>query len=135
MPSLSIWNHWKNNLFFMIWVIFWNISGIDLFSFLAFKILRAIVTLFFANFFQSTFSGGKFIPSQLYLFMKVSLFVILCGSFWFFQDLPELLPHNESICYLFYWWDLLLLFFSNRKNLYEICHDSDICSFMTLIKQ
>ena len=42
----------------------------DIFSFLKYKLLRAIVTLFFSNFFQSFFSDGKFIPSQLYLFIK-----------------------------------------------------------------
>ena len=51
-----------------------------IFSFLAYKTLRAIATLFFSNFFQLFFSDGKFIPSQLYLFIKGLIFVILCGS-------------------------------------------------------
>ena len=24
MPSFSDWNHWKNDLFFTLWVLFWN---------------------------------------------------------------------------------------------------------------
>ena len=84
MPSLSIWNHWKNNLFFMIWVIFWNISGIDLFSFLAFKILRAIVTLFLQIFSNQLFLvKNLFLPSYSYLwkFYFLLFFVDLFGFF------------------------------------------------------
>ena len=33
MPFLSIWNRWRNNLFFVIWVMFWNISRIYIFFF------------------------------------------------------------------------------------------------------
>ena len=33
MPFLSIWNCWRNNLFFVIWVMFWNISRIYIFFF------------------------------------------------------------------------------------------------------
>ena len=51
------------------------------FSFLAYKTLRPIVTLIFSIFFQLPFSDGKFIPSQLYLFIKSLFFVILRGSF------------------------------------------------------
>ena len=43
--------------------------------------LRVIVTLFFSNFFQSTFSDRKFIPSHLYLFIKGLLFVIVSACF------------------------------------------------------
>ena len=46
------------------------------FSFLVYKTLRAIVTLFFSDFFQSFFSDGKFIPFQI-----------------FFHDLTRLLQH------------------------------------------
>ena len=45
-------------------------------NFLVYKTLRAVVTLFFSNFFQLSFSDGKFIPSQLYLFIKGLIFVI-----------------------------------------------------------
>ena len=48
-------------------------------SLLAHKTLRAIVLLFFSRFFWSSFSDGKFIPSQLYLFIKGLIFVILSG--------------------------------------------------------
>ena len=72
-------------MLFTIWIMFRNINRIYFFLF-CIKILRAIVTLFFSNFFQSSFSDGKFIPSQLYLFIKGLIFVILCGSF--FISLP-----------------------------------------------
>ena len=53
-----------------------------IFSFLAYKTLRAIVTLFSSLFFQLSFCGGTFIPSQLHLFIKGLIFVMLCGSFF-----------------------------------------------------
>ena len=72
-----------------------------MFSFLAYKTLRTIVTLFFSIFFHSFFSDGEFTPSQSYLFIKDLIFVILCGSFLFLHDLMRLLQRNENICYLF----------------------------------
>ena len=52
------------------------------FSFLGYKTFRAIVTLFFSNFFQSSFSDGKFVPFQFYLFIKDLIFLILYGYFF-----------------------------------------------------
>ena len=98
------------------WIILHNLSYVlkhkqDIFFlFLAYKALKAIVTLFFPIFFQSSFSDEKFIPSQLYLFIKSLIFVILCRSFLFLQDLTRRLQRIEKICYLFYWRDLLLFF-------------------------
>ena len=47
----------------------------------------------------------------------------------------QLLQSIEDICYLFYLWDLLLLFLSNQENLYMIYLDSDlfyeICNTIT----
>ena len=69
------------------------------------------------------YSDGKFIPSHLYLFIKVLIFVILSGfspfSSWFNATVRAYWKH------LFYWWDLLLLFCfcSNQENLYMIHHD------------
>ena len=90
------------------------------FLFLAYKTLRAIVRLFFSNFFQSYFSDGKFIPTQLYIFRKGLICVVL-------HDLTWLLWHIENI-YLFSWQDLLLLFcfLSSQENLYMIQHDLDL---------
>ena len=90
-----------------------------------FLALRAIVTLFFSTFFQSSFSHGKFIPTQLYLFIKDLIFEDL---FLFLHDVTRLLQRIENMCYLFYWWALLLLFcfLSNQENLYTIHHDSDL---------
>ena len=49
--------------------IFFLLQAGYIFSFLAYKTLKAIVKLFFSDFFQSSFSDGKFIRSQLYLFI------------------------------------------------------------------
>ena len=46
-----------------------------------YKTLRAIVTLCFAIFFQSSFSDGKFILSHLYLFIKGLIFLIPSACF------------------------------------------------------
>ena len=73
-----------------------------MFSFLAYKTLRAMVTLFFSHFFQSFISDGKFIPSHLYSFIKDLYFVIFSGFYLFLHDLMQLLKHIESIYYLFY---------------------------------
>ena len=98
-------------------------KNIIFFSFLAHETLRATVTLFFSNFFEWSFSDGKFIPSQLYLFIKGLIFVIVCRFFlissWF--------KVKKIICYPF----LLLKiydFLSNHENLYMIHHNSDLFS-------
>ena len=71
-------------MLFKIWVMFWKTNRKH-FSFSAYKTLRVFVTLFFSIFFQSPFSDGKCIPSQLYLFVKVFIFVILSGFFHIFH--------------------------------------------------
>ena len=53
-----------------------------IFSFLAYKRLTAIVTLFDSNFSNYLFSDGKSIPTQLYLLVNSLIFVILCGYFF-----------------------------------------------------
>ena len=57
------------------------------FIFLVYKTLRAIVTLFFSNIFQSYYCNGNFLPSQLYLFIENLIFVILSKVFLFVHDL------------------------------------------------
>ena len=57
------------------------------FIFLVYKTLRAIVTLFFSNIFQSYYCNGNFVPSQLYLFIENLIFVILSKVFLFVHDL------------------------------------------------
>ena len=84
--------------------MFWNMTKIYLFFFSIQKTSRAIARLFFSNFFQSSFSHGKFIPFHLYLFIQDLVFVFLL-----FYDLVQLLQHIESIYCIFYWWHLLLL--------------------------
>ena len=53
-----------------------------IFCLLAYKTLRAISKLFLSRFFQSSFSDGKCIPCQLYLFIKGLIFAIHRGSFF-----------------------------------------------------
>ena len=84
--------------------MFGNISRMH-FLFLTYKTLRAIVTLFFSNFFQSSFPDANFISSQLYWFL---LFFV--DFFGFLRDFTWLVQCIENICYFFYFWDLLLLF-------------------------
>ena len=81
--------------------------------------MRAIIRLFFSIFFPSSISDGKFIPSQLYLFIKKFDFFILSECFPILHNLMGLLHRIENIYYLFCWLDLLLLscFSSNQESL------------------
>ena len=112
-------------MFFTIWVMFWNTSRI-FFSFLAYKILRTIVALFFSNSFQLSFSDGKCIPSQLYLFIKSLIFVSLCGSFLI--SLCDCYSILKTFVIFFvdgiYCW--CFCFLSSQENLYMIHHDWDL---------
>ena len=119
MPSFSIGIIKRKNCFSQFELCFETQAGY-LFSF--YKTLRAIVILFFSNFFQSSFSDGNLISSELYLFIKGLIFIVLSGFFLFLHDLTRLLQHIESIYYLFYRRDLLLLFciLANQENLYMI---------------
>ena len=73
-----------------------------------------MVTLFFSEFFQSSFSDGKFIPSHLYLFVKGLIFVIL-SAYWKHLLSFLLIGFIIAFCYL-----------SNQENLYVIRHNSDL---------
>ena len=138
MPSLSfgisfeffsVWNHQKNNLFFTIWVMFWNIGRISFFSFLAYKTLRAVVTLFSQFFCSIIFFWWK-----IYSFPFIFIFkrFNFCYSFsmfsYFFHNLMQLLQRIESIYYLLYWQDLLLLFYFlvSQENLHMIHLDLNL---------
>ena len=98
MPSFPIGIIKRKNCFSQFELCFETQAGY-LSSF--YKTLRAIVILFFSNFFQSFFSDGKLISSELYLFIKGLIFVVLSGFFLFLHDLTRLLQHIESIYYLF----------------------------------
>ena len=67
--------------FFLQFELCFETQAENIFLFLAYKILRAIIRLFFSNFFQSSFLDGKFIPSQLYLSINGLIFVNLSGCF------------------------------------------------------
>ena len=59
-----------------------------------YKILRAIILVFFSNSFQSFLFDGKSICLRLYWSIKGLIFVVLCGSFLiFFMNLC----HSYSI--------------------------------------
>ena len=124
IPSFSIWNYKKNNLFSRIWILFWNIGKIY-FSFLACKALTAVVRLFFSNFIM----GYLFFPSFIYL-LKVWFLLFFEDLFLFLHDLTQLLHRIESIFYFFYWLDLLLfffVFFYPIKRIYlQFHHNSDL---------
>ena len=79
--------------FFTISVIFWSISRIY-FLFFSMQNIESKIRLFLSNLFQSSFSDGKFIPSQLCLFIKDLISLILSECFpissWF-HDLMLLL--------------------------------------------
>ena len=90
--------------------------------FLAYKTIRAVVTLFFSIFFQSSFSDRKVIPFQAYLFINGLIFGYYLRDFfissWF----------NATVTA--YWKDLLysllmefivafLLFIQSRESLHD----------------
>ena len=84
--------------------------------------------IIFLKLFWNIFSWLK-----IYFFPVISIYKKLnfCYSlwifFWFLHDLMQLLKCIENICYLFNWWNLLLLFcfLSNQQNLYAIYHNTD----------
>ena len=99
-----------------------------MFSFLAYKTLRAIITLFFSNFFQSSFSDGKFIPSQFYSFIKGLNFVILCGSFVICSKFKTTTTaySKQLLSFLLMGFIVVFLILFNQENLYMIHHNSDL---------
>ena len=101
-------------MFFTIWVIFWNISRIYIFFF----------NIIFLKYFQSSFSDRKFIPSQLYSFLKVLVFFILRRSFfissWFIMTVKVYWKH--LLCFLLTGFIVTFCFLSNQENLCTIYH-------------
>ena len=102
--------------------MFWNISRIYQ-LFLSYKTFRATVTLIFSNFFLSSFSDRTIILSQLYLFIKYLIFVILCRSFLISSLFNATVKEDGK-----HWWDFLLLFcfLSNQENLHMIHYHSHL---------
>ena len=96
------------------------------FLFLACKTLRAVVRLFFSNFIQSFFSNGKFISSQLYLFIKGVMFVVYWGSFFIssYFNTTARAYWKHFLSFLLKGFIVFLL--SSQENLYMIHHDSDL---------
>ena len=79
-------------MLFTIWVIFWNISGLQFFFF-GIQNIKSNCCIIFLTFF-----------SIIFFKWKIYFFPIL--------QLPQRI---ENICYLFYWWDLLLLLFFYKR--------------------
>ena len=109
------------NPFFTIWIMFWNIFRLY-FLLLAYNTLRTILRSFFSNL---HFSVRKCIAPQLYLFIKCLILILFADSFLFLHDLTWMLHYIESIYYVFYWLDFLLLFLFlfNQENLFIIHHN------------
>ena len=92
------------------WIILHNLSYVlkhkqDIFFlFLAYKALKAIVTLFFPIFFQSSFSDEKFIPSQfcysLPIFFISSGFNPTVTTYW--KNLLSFLLKGFIVAFLFF---------------------------------
>ena len=104
-------------------------SRIYIYFFLAYQTIRAIVTLFFSFCFQSSFSDGWFIPSQLYLFIynRFNFCYSLSIFFYFFMIQCEFyrvlktfaIFFIDGIYYCFF------CFFSKQENSYMIHYDLD----------
>ena len=112
--------------------MFWNISR-TYFFFFSIQNIKSNYYIIFSNFTffsQSSSPDGIFIPSQLYLFMKDLIFVILCGSFlistWFNVMVTAYWKHLLSfLLRRFIAAFLLFCFLSNQENLYMIHRDLD----------
>ena len=106
-----------------------NIQSGYVSSFLVYKTLREIVSLFFSNVFQSSFSDGKFIPSHIYSFIKGSIFVILSACFlislWFNATVTAYWKHLSFLLIGFIIY-CLFVFFWNQENLIMIHHNSNL---------
>ena len=115
----------KNNLFFTIWIKFWNMNRIWFFFF-SIQNVKSNCYIIFSQFFPIIFFWWKIYSFPAIFFVKALLFVILCGSFlissWFSATVTE---YWKNIC-LIYWWDLLLLFLSSQEDLYMTHHDSNL---------
>ena len=101
MPSLSIWNHLKNDLFLTIWVMFWNISRIYFFIF-SIQNIKCNCYIIFLKFFPIIFWFHLLISSQLFLFIKALIYAVLCGSFFLFlYNLTRLLRRIKAFAVFF----------------------------------
>ena len=112
----------------MIWVMFWNISTIFTFSFLAYKTLRANITLFFSILLQSFFFWWKIYSFALIFICKRFYFCYSFRTFsWSSSWLNATVTAYWKHLLFFYGWDLLLLFcfLSNQENLYVIHYEYD----------
>ena len=109
---VSVWNHENRHIFF---------------SFLACKASTTVATIFFfffAVFLEPSFSDGRSISSQLYLFRKDLIFLIFFIFFLFLYDLTQLLWHIESIIIISIDEIYCRSFLSNHENIYIIQHNS-----------
>ena len=128
LESLGIWKHQKNNLFFTIWDMFWNISRTYVSFFSIQNIKSNCYVIFLKHFAISLFWWKKYSFLVIFIYIRFNFCYFLRMLFYFFYDLKRLFQHIENISYHFYWWYLLLLscFLSNRVNVCMIHHNSDL---------
>ena len=102
--------------------MFWNICRVY-FS-LIYKILKAIVGLFFSNVFQSSIFDGYFIPFPLWLFIKGLIFDILCRflliSSWFNTTVAAYWKHLSSSFFGFI--VAFFFFIQSGESIYDSPH-------------
>ena len=105
MWSFSVWNHYKNNSFFNIWVMFWNV-GRTYFLIYSIKKLKAIFRFFSHFFFHLSFQAVIFTYKRLFadLFLissqlnaPVAVFWKHLLSFWLMGFMVPFLPNQENL--------------------------------------
>ena len=88
-----------------------------IFFFFSIQSVKSNCYIVFLKFFPIIFSDGKHILSQLYLFVKGLIFVIICSSFFYFfmNDSVRLLQCIENIYCLFFFF-LFFFFFDDDDD-------------------
>ena len=109
--------------------MFWNINKIYFFFF-SIQNIESNCEIIALSFFNHLFSVGKFIPFQLYLFIKGLISVILLFfanmlfysliSSWFNATVTSYWKHLSFLLITF----VFFCFLYNQENLYMIHHDS-----------
>ena len=113
-------------MFFTIWVMFWNIGRIYFFLF-SIQNIKSNCSIILLKLFRIIFFCWKFIPSQIWLFIKDLIFVILLEYFstssWFNATVKA---YWKYLFFLLARFIVVFLLFSNQKNLFMIHHNQDL---------
>ena len=101
MPSLSIWNHLKNDLFLTIWVMFWNISRIYFFIF-SIQNIKCNCYIIFLKFFSNhlLIPSANFFP-VIFIYKSFNLCCSLWIFFLFLYNLTRLLRRIKAFAVFF----------------------------------